>query len=74
MNEKRKPGRPKKTDSQANRKKDRHTKPRLAFHLPVELLDAFKAMASKNRRSITSELILAMESALKANGHDVPQL
>lgn len=44
-----------------------HTMTRLIFNLPLELAEAIRQLARNNRRTLTAELILAVENHLKAN-------
>ena len=40
---------------------------RLIFNLPLTLAEAIRKLASTNRRTLTAELILAVENHLKAS-------
>lgn len=44
-----------------------HTVTRLIFNLPLALAEAIRQLARNNRRTLTAELILAVESHLKAS-------
>ncbi len=41
---------------------------RLIFNLPASLAEAIRQLARNNRRTLTAELILAVEKHLKVNG------
>lgn len=51
---------------------DRHTHPRLAFHLPEDLRDAIVARAKHERRTLTSVIQLAIENYLRECGQWPP--
>jgi hypothetical protein len=60
----------KKPDSKRTRGVDRHTQPRLAFHLPKDLYDAFKGHVDSLRPkpNESSVLRLALELYLERAG------
>ena len=47
---------------------DRHTKPRVVFHPPADLLEALDAEAGENDRTRTAELVRAMKAYLQSRG------
>lgn len=46
---------------------DRHTTPRMAFHAPDAYLQALRALAKKSKRTLTAELLLALEEYFERN-------
>lgn len=52
---------------------DRHASTRMV-RLPVELHDMVKALARRNRRSLTGEVMLALEAHLRAQGVEPPPM
>ena len=44
-----------------------HTMQRLIFNLPLQLAEAIRQLARNNHRTLTAELILAVENHLKAS-------
>ena len=58
----------KQPDSKRSQGVDRHIRPRIAFHLPEDVHDALLALSKDNRRTITSELLIAVEEHLRASG------
>lgn len=65
---KKRPGRPKEPGSKRSQGVDRHTKPRIVFHLPREIYDALLALAADNRRTRSAEILIALEEHLRASG------
>ena len=67
---KKRPGRPKDPESKRSQGQDRHTKPRLAFHLEQELLDALERYRSATipRPGKSPILVAALEAFLVARG------
>lgn len=65
---KKKPGSRKKPDSKRSQGVDRHTQPRLAFHLPADLHSAFKAYldATEPRPNESEVLRLALKRFLSS--------
>lgn len=61
---------PRKKDPKSKRSLgiDRHTLPRVVFHGPDDLIESFKELASRNRRTITAEILIAMEEHMRASG------
>jgi hypothetical protein len=60
----------KKPDSKRSRGVDRHTKPRLAFHLPAGLLEAMEQYIAETKPHPTasSVLVTALEEFLQGKG------
>jgi hypothetical protein len=67
---KKRPGRKKDPESKRSQGRDRHTKPRVAFHLSQELLDALERYCSttRPRPGKSATLVAALEEFLAAQG------
>jgi hypothetical protein len=61
----------KRADSKRSQKVDRHTRPRLAFHLDAELLQALERFVDDTspRPTTTSAIITALEAYLTSKGY-----
>lgn len=72
--EKKRPGRRKNPESKRSQGADRHTKPRLAFHLDEDLLEAMERYidATRPRPTTTAVLVTALEEHLKSKGYWPP--
>lgn len=51
---------------------DRHTSPRLAFHLPQWLLDAIGSEATANDRTKTAEILRVLKAHYRELGYSPP--
>lgn len=47
---------------------DRHKQKTVSFRLPEPLMDSFRRLASRNRRTLSGEVRIAIENHLAANG------
>jgi hypothetical protein len=61
-------GMKKRPRKQSRKYLNRHAHPRVAFHLPEDYLDALRDLAKKNKRTLTAELLLALEKHLWPEG------
>jgi hypothetical protein len=57
-------GRAKDPESKRSKGEDRHTTPRVVFHLPHELLAALETLTERTRRPRSEELRIALEEHL----------
>lgn len=48
--------------------KDRHQNPRLAAYLPAEYIDRLRQIARAQRRTLTAQLMLALEQHFAEQG------
>jgi predicted DNA-binding protein len=55
------PNKPKRTT-------DRHKQKTVSFRLPEGLMDSFRKLADRNRRTLSGEVRIAIENHLAANG------
>jgi hypothetical protein len=46
---------------------DRHKQKTVSFRLPEELMESFRALADRNRRTLSGEVRIAIENHLAAN-------
>jgi hypothetical protein len=53
---------------------DRHKQPRLTLRLPQEAGAVLRRIARKNHRTMTAEVLLALEKHAEENGEDWPEL
>jgi hypothetical protein len=65
-------GRPIDPDSLRSKGASRFAGPRVGFRISPWLLKIFKQRARKNRRSLSQEIIVAMETILRADGVEIP--
>lgn len=49
------------------RSTDRHKQKTVSFRLPEELMDSFRSLADRNRRTLSGEVRIAIENHLAAN-------
>lgn len=47
---------------------DRHKQKTVSFRLPEGLMECFRELASRNRRTLSGEVRIAIENHLAANG------
>jgi hypothetical protein len=47
---------------------DRHQQKTVSFRLPENLMESFRALADRNRRTLSGEVRIAIENHLAANG------
>jgi hypothetical protein len=47
---------------------DRHKQKTVSFRLPEALMECFRALASRNRRTLSGEVRIAIENHLAASG------
>jgi hypothetical protein len=47
---------------------DRHKQKTVSFRLPETLMDAFRDLANRNRRTLSGEVRIAIENHLAASG------
>jgi hypothetical protein len=50
------------------RSTDRHKQKTVSFRLPEALMDSFRSLADRNRRTLSGEVRIAIENHLAANG------
>jgi hypothetical protein len=58
----------KRPDSKRSQGIDRHTRPRVAFHMPADLAAALRTLAGRTKRTLTAEILVALEEHLAKNG------
>jgi hypothetical protein len=51
---------------------DRHKQKTVSFRLPENLMELFRVLASRNRRTLSGEVRIAIENHLAANGLGAP--
>ncbi len=52
----------------SDKSSDRHKQKTVSFRLPEDLMELFRALASRNRRTLSGEVRIAIEKHLAANG------
>lgn len=54
--------------SPAKKNNDRHKQKTVSFRLPEDLMESFRTLAIRNRRTLSGEVRIAIENHLAANG------